>query len=90
MILETIAAAAIYSSSIAYLASDVPIRAMAPKDGSSIEMKAPYTQLNLYARTGLRSFTTDMKGRIQYVNQSLHKHKSIWAKDDDEFEAWAK
>jgi len=90
MILETIAAASIYSGAIAYLASDNPVQAMAPVSEPKVEMKTPLARSDLNARAGLRSFTTDASGRIRYTDQSLTKHESIWAKKDGTFEDWAK
>ena len=90
MILETIAAASIYTGAIAYLASDNPVQATAPSSQSSVEMKATLASSDLNARAGLRSFTTDASGRIRYADQSPAKHESIWAKEDGKFENWAK
>ena len=90
MILETIAAASIYTGAIAYLASDNPIQAAAPSSQSNVEMKATLASSDLNARAGLRSFTTDASGRIRYADQSPAKHESIWAKKDGKFEDWAK
>ena len=90
MILETIAAASIYSGAIAYLASDNPVQATAPSSQSIVEMKTPLASSDLNARAGLRSFTTDASGHIRYADQSPDKHESIWAKEDDTFEDWAK
>ena len=90
MILETIAAASIYTGAIAYLASDNPVQAAPPSSQSRVEMKATLANSELNARAGLRSFTTDASGRIRYADQSPAKHESIWAKDDGKFEEWAK
>ena len=90
MILETIAAASIYTGAIAYLASDNPVQATAPSSRSRVEMKATLASSDLDARAGLRSFTTDNSGRIRYADQSLSKHEIIWAKEDGKFEDWAK
>ena len=90
MILETIAAAFIYTGAIAYLASDTPLQATAPSSQSSVEMKATLASSDPNARAGLRSFTTDAAGRIRFADQSPVKHESIWAKEDGKFEDWAK
>jgi len=90
MILETIAAASIYTGAIAYLASDNPVQVTAPSSQSRVEMKATLASSDLDARAGLRSFTTDALGRIRYADQSLSKHEIIWAKEDGKFEDWAK
>ena len=90
MILETIAAASIYTGAIAYLASDNPVQVTAPSNQSSVEMKATLASSDLNARAGLRSFTTDASGRIRYADQSPAKHESIWAKENGKFEDWAK
>ena len=90
MILETIAAASIYTGAIAYLASDNPVQAAPPLSQSRVEMKATLASSDLKARAGLRSFTTDASGRIRYADQSPAKHESIWAKDEGKFEEWAK
>ena len=90
MILETIAAASIYTGAIAYLASDTPLQVTAPSSQSSVEMKATLAGSDHNARAGLRSFTTDASGRIRYADQSLAKHESIWAKEDGKYEEWAK
>ena len=90
MILETIAAASIYTGAIAYLASDNPVQAAPPSSQSRVEMKATLASSELNARAGLRSFTTDASGRIRYADQSPAKHESIWAKDEGKFEEWAK
>ena len=90
MILETIAAASIYTGAIAYLASDNPVQAAPPSSQSNVEMKATLASSDLDARAGLRSFTTDASGRIRYADQSPAKHESIWAKEDGKFEDWAK
>ena len=90
MILETIAAASIYTGAIAYLASDNPRRAATPANQSRVEMKAPSPSSDLNARAGLRSFTTDASGQIRYADHSPAKYKSIWTKEDDKFENWAK
>ena len=90
MILETIAAASIYTGAIAYLASDNPVKAAAPSSQSNVEMKATLASSELNARAGLRSFTTDASGRIRYADQSPAKHETIWAKEDCKFEDWAK
>ena len=90
MILETIAAASIYTGAIAYLASDNPVQAAPPSSQSNVEMKATLASSDLDARAGLRSFTTDASGRIRYADQSPAKHESIWAKENGKFEDWAK
>ena len=90
MILETIAAASIYTGAIAYLASDNPVQAAAPSSQSRVEMNATLASSDLDARAGLRSFTTDASGRIRYADQSPAKHETIWAKKDGKFEDWAK
>ena len=90
MILETIAAASIYLGAIAYLASDNPVQATTPSSQSRVEMKATLASSDLNARAGLRSFTTDTSGHIRYADQSPAKHESIWAKEDGNFEDWAK
>ena len=90
MILETIAAASIYTGAIAYLASDNPVQAAPPLSQSRVEMKATLASSDLDARAGLRSFTTDASGRIRYADQSPAKHESIWAKEEGKFEDWAK
>ena len=90
MILETIAAASIYSGAIAYLASENPIQATASSNPSRVEMKATLASSDLNARAGLRSFTTDASRRIRYADQSPPKHETIWAKEDGKFEDWAK
>ena len=90
MILETIAAASIYTGAIAYLASDNPVQAAPPSSQSNVEMKATLASSDLNARAGLRSFTTDASGHIRYADQSPAKHESIWAKEDGKFEDWAK
>ena len=90
MILETIAAASIYTGAIAYLASDNPVQAAPPSIQSRVEMKATLASSDLDARAGLRSFTTDASGRIRYADQSPARHETIWAKEDGKFEDWAK
>ena len=90
MILETIAAASIYTGAIAYLASDNPVQVAAPSSQSNVEMKATLASSELNARAGLRSFTTDASGRIRYADQSPAKHETIWSKEDGKFEDWAK
>ena len=90
MILETIAAASIYSGAIAYLASETPIQATASSNPSRVEMKATLASSDLNARAGLRSFTTDASGQIRYADHSPAKYKSIWTKEDGKFENWAK
>ena len=90
MILESIAAASIYSGAIAYLASDNQVQAMAPVSEPRAEMKATLARSDLNARAGLRSFTTDISGRIRYADQSPTKHESIWVNEDGKFEDWAK
>ena len=90
MILETIAAASIYSGAIAYLASDNPVQATAPSSQSSVEMKATLASSDLNARAGLRSFTTDASGHIKYTDHAPIKHESIWARGDGKFQDWAK
>ena len=90
MILETIAAASIYTGAIAYLASDNPVQATPPSSQSRVEMKATLASSDLDARAGLRSFTTDASGRIRYADQSPARHETIWAKEDGKFEDWAK
>ena len=90
MILETIAAASIYTGAIAYLASDNPVQAAPPSSQSNVEMKATLASSELNASAGLRSFTTDASGRIRYADQSPAKHESIWAKDEGKFKEWAK
>ena len=90
MILETIAAASIYTGAIAYLASDTPVQAAAPSSQSRVEMKATLANSELNARAGLRSFTTDASGRIRYADQSPARHETIWAKEDGKLEDWAK
>ena len=90
MILETIAAASIYTGAIAYLASDTPVQVTAPSSQSRVEMNATLASSDLDARAGLRSFTTDASGRIRYADQSPAKHETIWAKKDGKFEDWAK
>ena len=90
MILETIAAASIYTGAIAYLASDNPVQVTAPSSQSNVEMQATLASSDLDARAGLRSFTTDASGRIRYADQSPAKHETIWAKEDGKFEDWAK
>ena len=90
MILETIAAASIYTGAIAYLASDNPVQATIPSSQSSVEMKATLASSDLNARAGLRSFTTDASGHIKYTSQSQTKHESIWAKKGEKFKDWAK
>ena len=90
MILETIAAASIYTGAIAYLASDNPVQAAPPLSQSRVEMKATLASSDLDARAGLRSFTTDASGRIRYADQSPAKHETIWEKEDGKFEDWAK
>ncbi len=90
MILETIAAASIYLGAIAYLASDNPVQATAPSSQSILEMEPTLASSDLNARAGLRSFTTDASGHIRYADQSPAKHESIWAKEDGNFEDWAK
>ena len=87
MILETIAAASIYTGAIAYLASDNPVQATAPSSQSNVEMKATLASSELNARAGLRSFTTDASDRIRYADQSPDKHESVWAKDEP-FAKW--
>ena len=90
MILETIAAASIYTGAIAYLASDNPVQAAPPSSQSNVEMQATLASSDLDARAGLRSFTTDASGQIRYADHSPAKYKSIWAKEDGKFENWAK
>ena len=90
MILETIAAASIYTGAIAYLASDNPVQAAPPSSQSNVEMQATLASSDLDARAGLRSFTTDASGRIRYADQSPAKHETIWVKEDGKFEDWAK
>ena len=90
MILETIAAASIYTGAIAYLASDNSVQATAPISQPRVEMKTTLPNSDINARAGLRSFTTDASGRIRYADQSRDKHESIWAKEDSKFEDWAK
>ena len=90
MILETIAAASIYSVAIAYLASNNPVQAVAPSSQPKVEMKATFASSDLNARAGLRSFTTNASGRIRYTDQSPIKPESIWARGDGKFEDWAK
>ena len=65
MILETIAAASIYTGAIAYLASDNPVQATAPSSQSRVEMNATLASSDLDARAALRSFTTDASVRNQ-------------------------
>ena len=55
-----------------------------------VEMKATLARSDLNARAGLRSFTTDISGRIRYADQSPTKHESIWVNEDGKFEDWAK
>ena len=90
MILETIAAASIYTGAIAYLASDNPVQVTAPSSQSRVETKAALASSELNARAGLRSFTTDASGSIRYAGKSPAKHKTIWAKEEGKFEDWAK
>ena len=90
MILETIAAASIYSGAIAYLASDNPVQAMAPVSQPKVEMKATLASSDLNARAGLRSFTTYASGHIKYTDQVPIEHESIWARGDGKFKDWAK
>ena len=88
MILEAIAAASIYSSAIAYLASDNPAQAMAPVSPPKVEMKATLASSDLNTPARLRSFTTYASGRIRYTDQSPSKHESMRAKEDGNFEDW--
>ena len=90
MILEIIAAAAIYTGTIAYLASDNPVQTTAPSNQSRVEMKAFLASSDFNPPTGLRSFTADASGRIRYADKFPPKHQSIWAKEGGKFEDWAK
>ena len=83
MVFESLVAASIYSSAIAYLHHDGP-----PKPQASLETQ-PKIELTV---AGSRQSQDNRAQSVQKhdVDPADLKGESIWAKDDAKFDDWAK
>ena len=83
MVFETIVAASIYSSAIAYLHYDGPPRTQASLES---QPKIEVTAAGAHQSQDNRAHTAQKHD----VDPADLKGESIWAKDDDKFDDWAK
>ncbi len=83
MVFESIVAATVYSSAIAYLHHDGP-----PKTQASLESKP---KIEVTAAGSYQSQGNLAKSAQKHdVDPADLKGESIWAKDDGKFDEWAK
>ena len=83
MVFESIVAASIYSSAIAYLHHDGPPRTQA---GLEAQPKIEVTVVGPHVPQGNHAHPVQK----HYVDPADLNGESIWAKDDGKFDDWAK
>ena len=89
MILETITATSIYVGAITYLASDNPAQFTGALKTPVIAAYAKPLHSVSDGRVG-GAPNVDGFEHLRYIMLAQREHINIWAKDDGEFEEWAK